>query len=47
MLKNTAYVEIHILSHSWKYNNGNLMVKVSGLHGLGDDTVEAEDRKID
>ena len=39
--------EIDIISHYWESNNGNLMVKVSGLYGIGDDTVEAEYVNID
>ena len=27
---------IDILLYYWKYRSGNLMVKVTGLHGLGD-----------
>ena len=37
---------IDILLHYWKYASGNLMVKVTGLHGLGDETVESDDAKI-
>ena len=38
---------IKIILHYWKSSNGNLMVKVTGLHVLGDYTVEAGDVKID
>ena len=38
---------IDIISHYWKYNNRNLVVKVAGLHRLGDGIVEAEDMNID
>ena len=38
---------IYILSYYWKYATGNMMVKVAGLHELGDEKVEAEDVKID
>ena len=37
---------IDIISYYWKYSSGNLMMKVSWLHELGDETVEAEDVKI-
>ena len=33
--------EIDIISHYWESNNANLMMKVAGLYGIGDDTVEA------
>ena len=38
---------IDILLHYWKSRNGKLAVKVNGLHGLGDDTIEAADINID
>ena len=37
---------IDIISYYWKSSDGNLMVKVAGLHVLGDDTVEAGDVNI-
>ena len=36
-----------IILNRWKYINGKLMVKVTGLHGLGYDTVDARDVNID
>ena len=30
---------IDILLYYWKYRSGNLMVKVTGLHGLGKEEV--------
>ena len=38
---------IDILLHYWKSRNVKLAVKVNGLHGLGDDTIEAADINID
>ena len=39
--------EIDIILHYWERNNEKLTVKVAGLHGLGDDTFEAEYVNID
>ena len=38
---------IHILSHYHKFVSGKLMVKVTGLHGLGDDKIKVDDVNID
>ena len=38
---------IDILSHYQKYYSGKLMVKVTGLYGIGNEAVEAGDVKID
>ena len=38
---------IYIISHYWKSASGKLMVKVSGLHIICDETVEDEDVNID
>ena len=46
MLDKSEISAIDILLHYWKYASGNLMVKVTGLHGLGDETVESDDAKI-
>ena len=38
---------IQIISHYWKSASGKLMVKVTGLHGPGDEEVESDDVNID
>ena len=38
---------IDILSHYWKSASGNLMMKVTRLHGLGDAAIEDECVKTD
>ena len=38
---------IDILSCNWKTNSGKLMIRITGLNGLGEDAVEAEDVKVD
>ena len=37
---------IDILLCYWKYFNGKLMLRINGLAGLDEDTVEADDVKI-
>ena len=37
---------IDILSCYWKSSNGTLMLQITGLDGIGEDTVEADDMKI-
>ena len=38
---------IDILSCYWKSTNGKLMLQITGLNGLSEDMVEADDVKID
>ena len=38
---------IDILSWYWKSSNVKLMLRITGLNGLGEETVEADDAKID
>ena len=38
---------IYILSHYWISTSGNLVVKVTRLHGIGGEAVEADDVNID
>ena len=37
---------IDILLLYWKSSNGKLMLRIAGLNGLDEDTIEAEDVKI-
>ena len=37
---------IDILSCYWKSYNGKLMLRTTGLNGIGEDTVEADDVNI-
>ena len=38
---------IQIISHYWKSASGKLIAKDTGLYGLGDEAVEADDVEID
>ena len=38
---------IYLLSCYWKSSNGKLMLSINGLNGISEDTVEADDVKID
>ena len=38
---------IDILLCHWKANSGKLMLRITGLNGLSEDVVEAEDVKVD
>ena len=38
---------IYILSCHWKLNNGMLMLRITGLNGLGEDLVKAEYVRVD
>ena len=38
---------IDILLYYWKSSNGKLVLRITGLHGLVEDTVEADDVRID
>ena len=38
---------IDILSHYWKYYNGKLMLRITGLYGLSEEPAEAEYLDID
>ena len=38
---------VYILSCYWKPNNGMLMLQITGLDGIGEDVIKAEDVKVD
>ena len=38
---------IYILSCNSKYSNGKLMLRITGLYGIGEEKVEADDVKIE
>ena len=38
---------IDILSCYWKSSNGKIMLRIAGFYGLGEETVKAENVKID
>ena len=41
MLDKSEICAIYIISHDWRYASGKMMVRVTGLHGLGHEAVEA------
>ena len=38
---------VYIISCYWKPNNGMLMLRITGLNGLGEDLIKAEYVKVD
>ena len=47
MLDKSDISAIYLILYYWKSAGGKMMLKVTGLHGLGDEAVEYEDAEID